>query len=124
MAITFFLIVAPLIQLPLVEEISTFPIELFGALIGYGFLSRFLYLFSFYESLERMSAHTVSLFLPLISVGSLTFAHFYLGEEIHWYHIAGGLFIIMGSLIIRLSSKHFKGGHLERHMRHGNRHHV
>ena len=124
MAILFFIIVAPLIQLPLVEEISSFPVALFGALIGYGFLSRFLYLFSFYESLERMSAHTVSLFLPLISVGSLAFAHIYLGENVYWHHIFGGLFIIFGSLIMQFSSKHYKGAHLERHLRHGNRHHV
>jgi len=124
MAIMFFLLVAPLVQLPIVEEITTFPIGLIGALVGYGFLSRFIYLFGFYESMEHMSAHTVSLFLPLISIGSLIFAHFYLGEAIHWYHIAGGMFIILGSLIFQYSSHHFKGANLERHMRHGDRHHV
>ncbi|MAE68276.1 MAG: DMT family transporter [Candidatus Peribacteraceae bacterium] len=124
MAVTFFVLVAPIVQLPIVEEITTFPLALFGALIGYGFLSRFMYLFSFYESMERMSAHTVSLFLPLISVGSLAFAHVYLGEGVYWYHMVGGLFIILGSIIIQLSSKHLKGEHLDRHLRHGNRHHV
>lgn len=124
MAIVFFLVAAPLVQLPLVEEITAFPVELIGALVGYGFLSRFLYLFGFYESLERMSVHTVSLFLPLISVGSLTFAHFYLGEAVHWYHIAGGMFIILGSLIFQYSSHHFTEKHLDRHIRHSSRHHV
>lgn len=124
MAIAFFIVVAPLVQLPIVEEITAFPVELIGALVGYGFLSRFLYLFGFYESLERMSAHTVSLFLPLISVGSLTFSHFYLGEDLYWYHIIGGMFIILGSLIFQYSSHHFKGNHLDRYMRHSNRHHI
>ena len=124
MAVIFFVLVAPIVQLPIVEEITTFPIALIGALIGYGFLSRFMYLFSFYEAMERMSAHTVSLFLPLISVGSLAFAHVYLGEGVYWYHITGGLFIILGSIIFQFSSKHLKGDHLDRHLRHGNRHHV
>ncbi len=124
MAVAFFCVVAPIIQHPFLEEIKVFPIALVGALVGYGFLSRFIYLFGFYESMERLSAHTVSLFLPLVTVGALFFSHMYLKESVYWYHITGGLFIILGSIIIQYSSTHYKGKHLDRHMRHSNRHHI
>ncbi|MBT5237028.1 DMT family transporter [Candidatus Peregrinibacteria bacterium] len=123
-AITFFLLLAPITEINLINEIKSMPFALLGALLGYGFISRFLYLFGFYESMERLQVHTVSLVLPLITIGSLTFAHIRLGETIQWFHVAGALFLIAGSVVMQLSSKHLKGKHLERHMHIGHRHHL
>lgn len=124
LAISFFIIMAPILHISIVQEITGFPVVLIGALIGYSFLSRFLYLFSYYESLERMSAHTIAMLLPLMSIGSLLFAHIYLGEPLYWYHAAGCIFILLGSIIIQFSSSHFEGKNLLRHLRHGNRQHI
>jgi drug/metabolite transporter (DMT)-like permease len=101
-----------------------FPYQMIGALIGYGLIARFLYLFSFYESMERLPIHKVSMMLPLITVGSLLFSNAILKEQIAWYHIFGGAMIIAGSAVMQLSTTHFKGKHLSFHLRHSNRHHI
>jgi len=119
LAITFFFLFSPFTETVIVHEIQSFPLALVGSLLGYGFIARFLYMFGFYESIERLEVHTVSLLLPLITVGSLVFAHLRLGESIYWYHIFGAGFLIMGSLVMRYSSPK---AHLERELRH--RHHV
>jgi len=121
-ALSFFFLFSPFTEIEIAHEIHAFPITLLGALLGYGFISRFLYLFSFYESIERLAVHTVSLVLPLITVGSLVFAHYHLGEDIHWYHISGAAFLLLGCVVLRLSS--IKSKHLERDLRYNNRHHV
>lgn len=123
-AVTFFIIISPFLEHNLVGELKAFPMTLLSALIGYGFISRFLYLFSFYEAVEKLPIHTVSMVLPLITVGSLAFAHVTLGETLLWYHILGGTLIILGSLVVQLSAKHFRGKHLSWHLRHSNRHHL
>ena len=123
-AIAFFLAVSPFLGNNLLAEVKLFPYEMIGALIGYGLIARFLYLFSFYESIERLPIHTVSMLLPLITIGSLLFSRAMLKEEIAWYHILGGVMIILGSIVMQLSAKHFKGKHLSWHLRHSNRHHI
>lgn len=123
-AIVFFLIVSPFVEHNLISELEIFPYEMLGALIGYGLIARFLYLLSFYESIERLPIHTVAMILPLITIGSLLFAHVMLGEHIAWYHIFGGLMIIIGSAVVQLTSKNFKAKYFRHHLRHGNRHHV
>jgi len=123
-AIGFFFVLSAVLQASIIEQVKVFPITLITALIGYGFISRFMYLISYYESMEKLPAQTVSLFLPLVTVGSLIFSHFYLGEHIHWYHWAGGVFILLGSLALMFSHEHYRGIHLERHMRHHHRRHV
>jgi drug/metabolite transporter (DMT)-like permease len=124
MAITFFLLLAPITEVNLIHEVRSLPYTLIGALVGYGFISRFLYLFGFYESMERLQVHTVSLVLPLVTIGSLFFAHIRLGEVLEWYHFAGALFLIAGSFVMKLSPKHKKGKHLARDLHHGHRHHL
>ncbi len=123
-AIGFFILLSPMTELNLAHEVQSMPLTLFGALLGYGFVSRFLYLFGFYESMERLPVHTVSLFLPLITIGSLLFAHLRLGESLQWYHGAGAFFLIIGSIVMQLSGKHLGKKHLARDLRHSNRHHV
>ena len=120
-AISFFFLFSPFTETVIIHEIRSFPLALLGSLLGYGFIARFLYMFGFYEAVERLEVHTVSLLLPLITVGSLVFAHLHLGEAIYWYHIVGAGFLIMGSIVMKYSSPK---AHLEREMRHTNRQHV
>lgn len=123
-AMIFFFLVSPFIETNFLVEIKAFPLVLLSALVGYGLISRFLYLFGYYESIERLPIHTVALFLPLMTVGSLFFSSIILKEAVLWYHIAGGAMIILGSVVMQFSLKHFKPKQLSWHLRHSNRHHV
>lgn len=100
-AIAFFFLLSPFITHPFASELKAFPIEFLGVLIGYGLISRFLLIFSYYESLERLPIQTVSL-LGTVTVGTgLLFSHWYLGESILWYHGAGAALIILGAIVVQ-----------------------
>lgn len=102
-AITTFFLASPFVSHPLIEEISVFPIALVPAVIGFGFLSRFLNSFSFYEAIERLPVSTVSLFGAMEVIGGVLFAYLYIGETVEWYHILGGAFIFGGTLILEFA---------------------
>ena len=124
-AIAFFLSATPFIEHTIVEELQSFPLALVGVLIGYGLFARFLNLFSFYEAMERLPVFTISLILPVGTLGSIAFAHFYLGEHIAWYHIFGGISIVIGSLIMEIGSWTLeKKKHHEPHLLHHFRRHA
>lgn len=107
--VTFFLI-SPFIPHPLIAEIIEFPLTLVPAVIGFGFLSRFLNSFSFYEAIAHLPVSTVSLFGALEVVGGVLFAFFYIGESVEWYHFLGGTFIFGGALLLEFAgSIHSKG---------------
>ncbi len=116
LAIICFLAVLPFMQSSVMQTAPVFDAQTITALAGYGLISIFLCTFSFYEAMERLPVHTVSLFLPLISVGSVAFAHIYLGEPIEWYHVMGGALILFGSLSIQLTSRFFARATLKRHL--------
>lgn len=119
-----YLLVEPWLETSFIEHLKAFPEESYRALIGYGGIATFLYLFGFYEAMDRLKVHTVSLALPLVTVGSVLFAHLYLGEAITWYHAFGGAFILFGSFVIQLSNIHLKDRHLEKNMKHHHRRHI
>ena len=103
-AITFFFLLSPFITHPFASELRAFPIEFLGVLIGYGLISRFLLIFSYYESIERLPLATISL-LGTLAVGTgLLFSHWYLGESILWYHGAGATLIILGAVVVQWGS--------------------
>lgn len=103
-AVAFFFFLSPFISHPFITELQTFPWALLSVLLGYGLISRFLLIFSYYASLERLPLPTVSL-LGTVSVGtSLLFAHWYLGESIAWYQATGGVLIILGAIVVQWSS--------------------
>ena len=113
-AITFFFLLSPFITHPFAAELRTFPLEFLGVLIGYGLISRFLLIFSYYESLEKLPIQTVSL-LGTITVGTgLLFSHWYLAEPIVWYQGVGAALIILGAIVVQWGSLR----KLERHVAH------
>lgn len=99
-AIAVFFLLSPFQPHPFIEELESFPLRLLPALIGFGFISKFLNVFAFYQSLERLPVSTVSLFGSLGVIVSVTFSHLYLGEPIFAYHILGGVLIVAGTIIL------------------------
>lgn len=118
-AITAFIVIAPLIGHPIFTEVQSFPLQFLPALIGFGFLSRFLNVFSFYEALEILPISTVSLSLNFSVIGSIIFAAWYLGESLTMYHIIGGVFILAGGLALEIIGIHPTEKHLEDHLTQG-----
>ncbi|MDD5102960.1 MAG: DMT family transporter [Candidatus Peribacteraceae bacterium] len=103
-AIAFFFLLAPFLTHSFASELTSFPLEFLGVLIGYGLISRFLLIFSFYESIERLPLPTVSL-LGTVTVGTgLLFAHWFLGESIVWYQSTGAALIILGAMVVQWGS--------------------
>ncbi|TSC57518.1 MAG: hypothetical protein Greene041662_941 [Candidatus Peregrinibacteria bacterium Greene0416_62] len=123
-ALSVFFLTAPFMHHTLVQELQHFPTELIVALLGYGFLARFVNLFSFYESIERLPIRTVSLLLNLGLVGSIGFAHVYLGAPILPFHLAGAGFILIGSVLMEIESITGHKMHFAAHLKHRHRSHV
>jgi len=121
-AITCFFLISPFIHHPLIDEIRAFPLAILPVLLGFGFISRFLNIFSFYEALDRLPVTLVSLFSNLTMITSILFAWWMLAEPIAGYHVAGGIMIILGTLILEVSGTHPTPKHLELHLRQRNGH--
>lgn len=99
-AMSFFFVLSPFISHPFITEIKSFPWEFLIVLLSYGLISRFLLVFTYYESIERLPLPTVSL-LSTLTVGTATiFSYLYLGETIAWYHIIGAALIILGAGVV------------------------
>jgi drug/metabolite transporter (DMT)-like permease len=105
-ALTCFFLLSPFIDHTLAAELSVFPLALIPALLGFGLISRLLNVFSFYEAIDRLRVTTVSLLCNLGIITSALFAHWFLGEPIYSYHIAGGLLIVMGTVILEFAGMH------------------
>lgn len=101
-AIIGFFILSSFIPVRFADEIAVFPVELIPALIGFGFISRFLNSLLYYQAIERVPMTTVGMFSTLDVIGSAVFASVYLGETISWYHLVGGSLLILGNILLTL----------------------
>jgi drug/metabolite transporter (DMT)-like permease len=117
LAIATFFIVSPFISHPFVTEISALSASLIPVLIGFAFVSRFLNSVTYYVALDRLPVPTISLISTLDIIGSILFAFFYLGEPIEWYHYLGGLFIILGNVLLEILGTHPDEVKLEEHLK-------
>lgn len=116
-AIAAFFLISPFIKHPFIEEVLAFPVALIPALIGFGFVSRFLNSVMYYQAIELLPISTVSLVGSLDVIGTTVFAYFYLGEPVMWYQYAGGGFIILGTVLLELLGTHKNEEHLEQHLK-------
>lgn len=112
-----FFFVSPFLEHPLMTQLMQFPIALFPALLGFGFVGRFLNSVTYYEALEKLEVTTVSLVSSLGLIGSVIFAWIYLGEPIAWFHYLGGAFIILGTILLEVIGFHPSKQHMEMHLR-------
>ncbi|MDD5469272.1 MAG: DMT family transporter [Candidatus Peribacteraceae bacterium] len=112
-AIAVFFLVSPFISHPFISELAAFPFALIPVLLAYGFISRFLVVFSFYESLKHLPVASVSLLSTMVVGTALLFAHFYLGEPIHWYQAAGAALIMAGAVIVQFPEVRKVRAHIE-----------
>ncbi len=103
--ITAFFLISPFLTHPIIEEVINFPLALIPALLGFGFLARFLNTFSYYEAIERIPLSSASLVdTSEIILGAL-FAYLYVGEPLAWYHFMGGALIILGTVMFEILGK-------------------
>lgn len=123
-ALSFFFVSSPFMRHTFLQELSAVPPHLFNAAVGYAFISCFLSLFCFYEAVERLDARTISIGLPVMSIGSIVFAHFYLGESLLWYHIFGAFFIVSGIIVMRVFDGISTEKELEQHYVSGYQRHI
>lgn len=117
-AIAAFFVVSPFLTNPLITQIENFPPALLPALLGFGFVSRFLNSVTFYQAVDRLNLTTVSLVGSLGIIGSTLFSYIYLHEPIVWFHFVGGGFIILGTLLVEVLGAHPNRKHLELHLKH------
>lgn len=101
-AVAFIACAMPLLPHSPIEETVFLPVTLLPALLGFGFISRFINSVSFYETIERLPMSTVSLVGSLDVVLSTTIAYAMLGEPIGWYHFLGGGFVVLGTLLLEI----------------------
>ncbi|PIR52203.1 hypothetical protein COU77_01645 [Candidatus Peregrinibacteria bacterium CG10_big_fil_rev_8_21_14_0_10_49_16] len=118
-----FFIVSPFLKITFIAEMQYLTVGLIIPLLGYVFFSRFLSVLSFYESIERLPLSTIYLFLPLRTIFSISFAHFYLGEGIYWHQFVGGGLIILGTLTLNVFGLHKTPEHAVQHMKQHHGHH-
>lgn len=116
-AILTFFAVSPFLSHPFISEVISFPVALIPALLGFGFIGRFLNSVTYYQAIDRLELTTVSLVGSLGIVGSILFAYIYLGEPIAWYHYLGGAFIILGTILLEVIGAHPDEEHLEMHLK-------
>ncbi|MEQ1849034.1 MAG: DMT family transporter [Candidatus Peribacteraceae bacterium] len=91
-------------SVPLTAEVAAFPLEKVLLLLAFAFFSRYLTLTFFYESLDRLPSTTFSLIQIGSPLAGVLFAALIVGEQIHSYHILGGIFILLGLFIEQMSA--------------------
>lgn len=123
-AVAIFFLLSPFIEHQFIEEIQELPLSLIPVLLSFGFVSRFLSVFSFYTAADHLPISTISLFAPMGTIAGVLFAHIYLGEPLFWYHYIGGSFTILGALLMSLAGLHPSEENLKSHMKLHHRHHL
>ncbi len=116
-AVSCFLILLPFYETSLLAEVRALPLAIIPVLLGFGFLSKFLNVFGFYEALERLEVTTVSLTMNLSVIVSVVFAHWFLGEGIYAYHYVGGALLLLGTFMLEFAGTHQTEEQLEGHLR-------
>lgn len=101
-ALIMFFLFSPFIAHPFIAEVLTLPLSFIPVLLGFGFISKFLCTFSYYESIERLPMTTVSLFSAVSVISGALFAHVYNGDTLAWYHVLGGLFLLGGTVVFEM----------------------
>lgn len=124
MAVAIFFLLSPFVEHQFIEDVEELPLSLIPVLLSFGFVSRFLSVFSFYTAADHLPVSTISLFAPMGTIAGVLFAHIYLGEPLFWYHYVGGSFTILGALLMSLAGLHPSKENLTSQMKQHHRHHL
>ncbi|PIQ76646.1 hypothetical protein COU78_05115 [Candidatus Peregrinibacteria bacterium CG10_big_fil_rev_8_21_14_0_10_49_24] len=124
LASAFFVSVSVFMQNTLLSELRTMPPELMTALLCYGFIAKFLGIYSYHEAIDTLKVSTVSMFSTLAIAGGIIFAALYLKEEIHLYQIAGATLIVLGVLMMQRVGVHKNSTVHKHHMSQHHRHNL
>ncbi len=116
-AVTVFFLLSPFLHHTFIEEVGSLRGDLLLPLIGFGFVSRFLNVFLYYQAVDRLQVSTVSIFVTLDIIGSMLFAYWLLGEQLEWYHMAGGLCVILGNVYLEVFGVHAPDRHRVQHLK-------
>ncbi len=101
-AVCSFFLISPFIPHSLYSEMEQFPFALIPALVGFGFISRFINSVAFYESIERLPMSSIALVGSIDVILSTIVTYAMLGEYVGWYHFLGGACIILGTLLLEI----------------------
>ncbi len=116
-AFAFFALLEPFVHNTISQELFSLDPQLIFALLGFGFIARFLNIFSFYEAIDHLPVATVSMVATLSVVGGMLFTHLYLGSPIFWYQIIGGSFVVLGAIFIKVVGVYKEEQHLVAEMK-------
>jgi drug/metabolite transporter (DMT)-like permease len=114
--VTMILFLMPFLHFSIPTEVSGLTLSGVAALLGFGLISRFCNTFTFYEAIDHLPVSTVSIFLNLSVIVTISIAHFGLGEALEPYHLIGGALIILGIVLLELTGLHPSKAHAESHL--------
>ncbi|MDD4319804.1 MAG: DMT family transporter [Candidatus Peribacteraceae bacterium] len=110
---------------PFLRETQALHPGLFPTLLGFVLISRLLSLSCFYKALDHLPVSSISLFSNLHIITSILFTHWFLGEPVFGYQVAGGAFIIFGAVLLELTGRHHPSPqHQEAHLEQRHSHRV
>jgi len=123
-ATAFFFCSSPFVSQNFIAELHYADADILYALFIYGFVGKFLGIYSFHEAIETLKVSTVSMGSTLSIVGAMVFATLYLGEHIYSYQMVGALLIVAGVVCMQYTSVHANRKVHEHFLRQHHRHHL
>lgn len=117
-AVGMFFVISPFVATSFLSELKAMPLTLVPTLLGFGFIARFINIFTYYQAVDRLPVMTVALFTTLDIVGATLFAFWYLGEQIQGYHLVGLACVIAGNIVLELAGTHKNDQEKLQHMKH------
>lgn len=111
--VVLYLIAFPFFSFTLSHEVLSLSFNVVLALLGFGFVSRFLNTFTFYEAIDRLPVSIVSMCMNTTMIVAVGIAHFGLNEPLRFYHFMGGALIVLGIVILEFVGIHPTQEHME-----------
>ena len=88
-----------------IDEISTMSTTAWIAVLFLGIFSTVVGYVIWYVALEMKTASSVSVYLYAIPVLSTIISYFFLGDEITYFFVLGGIFVILGLILVNMKTK-------------------
>jgi len=89
----------------LIDEVTTMSTTAWFAILFLGLFSSVIGYVIWYVALEMKTASSVSVYLYAIPVLSTIISYFLLGDEITYFFVLGGVFVIFGLVLVNMKTK-------------------